>query len=103
MPSIDIAVDGRHLASIAGQLSGNSLVPDTLAPLALRLPAGLHRLTVTRASFSLAPGNGGAAVLEAAFLTPAGTPVRTLKVLPARAPAAASCRRRYRRVEIVRR
>jgi hypothetical protein len=103
MPSIDIAVDGRHLASIAGQLSGNSLVPDALAPLELRLPAGLHHLTVTRAGFSLAPGNGGAAVLEAAFLTPAGTSTRALQVLPTHAAPTALCQRHYRRVEIVRR
>ncbi|HTA06494.1 MAG TPA: hypothetical protein VK774_09040, partial [Solirubrobacteraceae bacterium] len=101
MPSIDVAVDGRPLASIAGQLSGNSLTPDTLAPLVLRLPAGRHRLTVTRTGFSLAPGNGGAAVLEAAFLTPTGTPTRTLEVLPIHAAPGALCRRHYRRVEIV--
>jgi hypothetical protein len=103
MPSIDVAVDGRHLASIAGQLSGNSLVPDTLAPLTLKLGAGRHRLTVTRSAFSLAPGNGGSAVLAAAFLTPAGTPTRTLHVLPASAAPETLCRRHYRRVEMVRR
>jgi hypothetical protein len=103
MPSIDVAVDGHPLATIAGQLSGNSLVPDTLAPLGLRLPAGLHHLTVTRARFSLVPGNGGAAVLEAAFLTPTGTPVRTLQALSAHAPPGALCQQHYRRVEIVRR
>ncbi len=102
MPSIDVAVDGRPLASIAGQLSGNSLVPDTLAPFGLRLTAGRHRLRVTRTGFSLAPGNGGAAVLEAAFLTPAGASTRTLLRLPVNAPRSVLCRKRYRRVEIVR-
>jgi hypothetical protein len=103
MPRIDVAVDGRPIASIAGQLSGNSLVPDTLPALALTLPAGRHRLTVTRIGFSLAPGNGGAATLAAAFLTPTRTPTRTLQVLPAHAGPGALCRQRYRRVEIVRR
>ena len=65
---------GARSASIAGQLAGNSLVPDTATPIAVRLSAGAHRLAVTRAGFSLAPGNGGAAVLDDAFLTPARTP-----------------------------
>jgi hypothetical protein len=103
MPRIDVAVDGRRAASIAGQLSGNSLMPDTLPALGLRLAAGPHRLTVTRTGFSLAPGNGGAAVLEGAFLTPAGTPARALRALPVDAAPSALCRRRYRRIELVRR
>lgn len=73
MPRVSVAVDGRRVASIAGQLAGNSLVPDTAPPLSLRLTAGAHVLSVTRSGFDLAPGNGGAAVLAAAFLTP-GTP-----------------------------
>jgi hypothetical protein len=71
MPRVGVAVDGRQLASIAGQLAGNSLVPDTATPIRVRLAAGAHVLTVTRAGFSLAPGNGSAAVLASAFLTPA--------------------------------
>jgi hypothetical protein len=72
MPTVKLALDGRPLASLGGQLSGNSLVPDTLPPLALRLSAGPHSLTVTRPAGTLAPGDGGSAVLSAIFLTPAG-------------------------------
>jgi len=103
MAPIDVAVDGRRVASIAGQLSGNSLVPGTLPPLPLSLAAGPHRLTLTRTGFSLAPGNGGAAVLAGALLTPAGTPARALRVLPVEAAPSTLCRRRYRRIELVRR
>ncbi len=72
MPAVSVSVDGHPLASIDGQLDGNSLVPDTITPLRLRLSAGAHRVSVARGGFTLAPGNGGAAVLDAIFLTPAG-------------------------------
>jgi hypothetical protein len=101
MPSVSVAVDGRTLASIAGQLAGNSLVPDTTGPMSVRLSAGAHRLTVTRAGFGLAPGNGGSAVLAGAFLTPAGTPARALRTLAYRHDAKALCSRRYEWVELV--
>jgi hypothetical protein len=102
MAPVSVAVDGRALASIAGQLAGNSLVPDTATPIAVRLAAGRHRLAVSRAGFSLAPGNGGAAVLDAVLLTPAGTPARRLQALPARAAAASLCSTGYRWIELVR-
>jgi hypothetical protein len=70
MPDVQVGVDGHRLAAIGGQLSGNSLVPDTVPPLADVLSAGPHRLTVTRGSATLAPGDGGSAVLAAIFLTP---------------------------------
>jgi hypothetical protein len=73
MPRVTVALDGARVASIAGQLAGNSLVPDAAPPIPLRLAAGAHALSVTRAGFSLAPGNGGPAVLAAAFLTPGAT------------------------------
>jgi len=101
MPGIDVEVDGRPIAQLAGQLSGNTLMPDPVGPLRLRLQAGSHRLTVTRTGFSLAPGNGGSAVLETAFLTPAGTPVRDLRALPLNAPRSTLCAKRYRRVELL--
>ncbi len=75
MPRVTVALDGRRVASIAGQLAGNSLVPDTAPPIALELAAGAHVLSVTREGFSVAPGNGGSAVLAAAFLTYGATPV----------------------------
>lgn len=74
MPSISLSVDGRRLASISGQLSGNSLVPNTVPPLPVQLGGGVHRLSVTRGGTTLAPGEGGAAVLDAIFLTPAASP-----------------------------
>ena len=83
MPAVTVRLDGRRLGSVAGALGGNSLVPDTAPPLAVRLGAGAHHITLTREGFSLAPGNGGLAVLDAAFLTPAGAPVRqTLNARP---------------------
>jgi hypothetical protein len=95
MPRVSVAVDGRPVSSIGGQLAGNSLVPDTATPISVRLTAGTHRLSVTRAGFSLAPGNGGAAVLDAVLLAPAGALDRRLRAL---SPAQA-CARRYDWVE----
>jgi hypothetical protein len=101
MPSVAVAVDGRPVASLAGQLAGNSLVPDTARPIALRLAAGQHRLTIARAGFSLAPGSGGSAVLAAAFLTPAGAPVRTLHTLATSSASGSSCASRYQSIELI--
>jgi len=64
-------LDGHPLASVGAQLGGNSLVWNTLAPLRVALSAGRHSLSVRRAGSTLAPGDGGAAVLYAIFLTPA--------------------------------
>jgi hypothetical protein len=101
MARVSVAVDGRTLASIAGQLAGNSLVPDTSGPVSVRLSAGAHRLTVTRAGFGLGPGNGGSAVLAGAFLTPAGTPARALRTLSYSRDVKTLCSRRYEWVELV--
>ncbi len=103
MPDIRVGVDGRPLATLSGQLAGNSLVPDTATLLRVRLPAGEHRLSIARAGFSLAPGNGGAAVLDAAFLTPAGAPARVLRTLPAGAPPRILCAQLVEWIELVRR
>jgi hypothetical protein len=85
MPTVGLALDGRTLPSIAGQLGGNSLVPGTVPPIRLDLAAGSHTLTVRRAGATLAPGDGGSAVLAAVLLTPAGTgvagePMRTVAI-----------------------
>jgi hypothetical protein len=103
MPDIRIRIDGRPLATLSGQLAGNSLVPDTTTPLRVRLSAGKHRLSVARAGFSLAPGNGGAAVLDAAFLTPAGAPARVLREIPAGASPSVLCAQPVEWIELVRR
>jgi hypothetical protein len=102
MPTVRLGVDGRTVASIAGQLDGNSLVANTVPPIAVRLAAGRHTVTVTRQGFSLAPGEGGSAVLDAIFLTPADAdprgPLRTVE------PSAwrRLCGERYEWVELVR-
>src|SRR5437868_11367479 len=44
MARVAVAIDGRALASVEGQLGGNSIVPDTVGPLAVRLRRGVHRL-----------------------------------------------------------
>jgi hypothetical protein len=100
MPAIDVDVDGAPIASLAGQLAGNSLVPDTAGPFDVRLAAGRHTLSVTRRGFSLAPGNGGAAVLDDAFFTPAastaGLPRINLDATPRQL-----CSQPYRWIELV--
>lgn len=83
MPGVPVALDGRPLASLGGQLSGNSLVPDTLPPISLHLTAGAHVLTLTRPGATLAPGDGGAAVLEGITLAPRSDAADTLTVVPA--------------------
>jgi hypothetical protein len=72
MRELHVAIDGRSLGSLGGQLGGNTLVANTLSPLQVRLSAGVHTLAITLPSAGLAPGDGGAAVLLAAFLTLAG-------------------------------
>ena len=101
MPSVRLSVDGRPIESIAGQLDGNSLVPDTVPPVTVGLGAGEHRVSVTRHGFTLAPGDGGAAVLDAIFLTPAGADPQG--VLRAAAPSGwrSLCGRSYQWVELV--
>ncbi|MGA2454407.1 MAG: hypothetical protein ABSG93_12895 [Solirubrobacteraceae bacterium] len=102
MPTVGLSVDGVRIASIAGQLDGNSLVPDTVPPIRVRLAAGAHSVWVTRPGVTLAPGDGGAAVLDAIFLTPAGAaPQGTLRVAaPSRWQSL--CGRSYQWVELVR-
>ena len=73
MPAVHLAVDGHALATISGQLSGNSLVPDTVPAIPVQLAAGAHSLTLARTSPGLGPGEKGAAELDAIFLTPAGS------------------------------
>jgi hypothetical protein len=101
MPAIGISIDGRPLASISGQLAGNSLVPDTTTLAPMRLSAGAHTISVTRDGFSLAPGNGGLAVLDSLFLTPARTPARQLIERAPDADPRALCGRSYNWIELV--
>jgi hypothetical protein len=102
MPTVALGVDRHSIASIAGQLDGNSLVSDAVPPVAVHLAGGEHQISVTRHGFSLAPGDGGQAVLHAIYLTPAATdpqgPLRTAAVDDWRS----LCGRRYQWVELVR-
>jgi hypothetical protein len=84
MRALKVSVDGHVLGSVGGQLGGNSLNPDTMAPLARRLAAGRHRLSITRGAAGLAPGDGGWAFLYRIFLTPAGAGSgETIRTIPA--------------------
>jgi len=100
MPTVKLAIDGRPLASIGGQLSGNSLVPDVVPPIAVDLAAGTHTLTVSRSGTTLAPGDGGSAVLDALLLTPAGTDPAALRKVPS-ASWRSLCGTRYDWIEVV--
>jgi hypothetical protein len=78
MPPVTLSVDGHRRASVAGQLAGNSLVPDTIRAVTLHLATGRHRLALRRAAPGVAPGSTGTAVLDAIFLAPAALPARTV-------------------------
>jgi hypothetical protein len=101
MPAIGLSIDGRSLASISGQLGGNSLIPDTTVPVPVRLSAGPHKIAVARRGFSPAPGNGGLAVLDSIFLTPAHTPARELIESAPGANPRSLCGRSYDWIEFV--
>jgi hypothetical protein len=100
MPRIRLSVDGHRLGTVAGQLDGNSLVPDTIAAARAQLSAGRHRLVITRDGFSLAPGDGGSAVLDAIFLASQGLEARALRQAPA-AAWQALCGPTYRWFELL--
>lgn len=72
MPTLHVRIDGRAVAQIGGQVSGNGDSPDPLVPIRVRLRAGQHTLSIARSGFSLAPGGGSEAYFEAIYLTPAG-------------------------------
>jgi hypothetical protein len=102
MRTVRVSVDGRPLGSVGAQLGGNSLNPDVMAPLTVALSAGRHRLSITRGGFTLAPGNGGWAVLGGIFLTPDGSAGRNaIRVLPA-ADWRSLCGHTYDWIEAVR-
>jgi hypothetical protein len=100
MPAVAVRLDGRELGTIAGQVSGSEFNPDVATPLPVRLAAGSHVLTVSRGGRSLAPGNGGSALLHAIFLTPAGAQ-ETLETRSATSWRSL-CGKRYDWIEAVR-
>jgi hypothetical protein len=102
MRQVHVSVDGRPLGSVGAQLSGNSLNPNVMAPLTVALSAGRHRLSITRGGFTLAPGNGGWAILDGIFLTPDGFAGRdALQIVPA-ADWRSLCGHAYDWIEAVR-
>jgi hypothetical protein len=72
MPTLQVRIDGRRIAAIGGQVSGNGDSPDSMTPIRVQLRAGSHTLDILRSGFSLAPGGASEAYLEAIFLTPSG-------------------------------
>lgn len=76
MPAFTLRVDGRLLARIHSQLSGNIANPDTIGPYPVRLLPGTHHLTLTRSAVGLGPGDAGSAFVRRVFMTPAGAGAR---------------------------
>jgi hypothetical protein len=101
MPTVQLSVDGRRLASISGELSGNSLVADTIPAIPVDLDSATHRLTLTRTAPGLGPGETGAAVLDAIFLTPAGAGSSPTLRSVAAAQWRSLCGGRYQWLELV--
>ena len=102
MPAVDVSIDGRPLASLAGQLNGVATDPDTTAPLRVHLAAGLHRVTIARgASNPLAPGSGGSAILDSIFLTPAGADGQAMLQMTPAAQWRSLCGRALEWIEVV--
>ena len=100
MPVIRVSVDGRHVGSVGGEVSGNPFNPDTMVPFPVSLAAGVHRVTLSRAGLTGEPGNGGSDVLHAMFLARAGA-----RELVRATPAAAwrsLCGRPYDWIEVTR-
>ena len=101
MRPVHVAVDGRPLGSLGGQLGGNTLVANTLSPLTVRLAGGAHTFTIVRPGASLAPGDGGAAVLAGVFLTPASLAGQPALVTAPVARWRSLCRRPAQWVELL--
>jgi hypothetical protein len=101
MRAVRVSVDGRQLGSIGGQLGGDLHNPNTMTPLRVQLSAGRHLLSIARGGADLAPGDGGSALLEHVFLTPAGAAgEQRLRVEPA-ARWRSLCGHAYDWVEVV--
>ncbi len=84
MPTLSVQIDGRHIGSVGGEVSGNGDSPDPMRPIRVRLSAGRHTLSISRSGFSLAPGSGSEAYLQTIVFTPSGgAGLQHLSVLPA--------------------
>lgn len=85
MAAVRVTLDGRTIATIKDQVSGNAFNPDTMVPIRLHLTGGLHRIGFTHDDPILPPGSGGSAYLYSASLTRpgAGERERLVNVAPA--------------------
>ncbi|HEV2922930.1 MAG TPA: hypothetical protein VGW98_02775 [Solirubrobacteraceae bacterium] len=101
MRPVHASFDGVPLGAIGGQLGGNSLNPETMTPLRAHLAAGRHLLSLTRGGFSLAPGDGGWAILDYIFLTPAGAASQQTLRVATPADWRSLCGRVYDWIEVV--
>jgi hypothetical protein len=102
MPALKVSLDERPLASIGAQLGGNSVVPNTLTPLAVSVSAGRHRVSLSRTSAILAPGDGGSAILYGMFLTPTRAAGQDPLHVVAPSRWRSLCGRSYDWIEVVR-
>jgi hypothetical protein len=102
MRPVHMSLDGLGVGSIGAQLGGNTLNPDTMAPLRAHLSPGRHLLSLTRGGFSLAPGDGGWAILDYIFLTPAGAAGQEALRVATPADWRSLCGRAYDWIEVVR-
>jgi hypothetical protein len=101
MRPVHVSVDGLPLGSIGAELGGNSLNPDTMTPLRAHLSPGRHLLSLTRGGFSLAPGDGGWAILDYIFLTAAGAAAQQTLRVATPADWRSLCGRVYDWIEVV--
>ncbi|HEY5197890.1 MAG TPA: hypothetical protein VIJ51_12775 [Solirubrobacteraceae bacterium] len=76
MSAVRVSIDGRHIATIRGDVSGSAFNASTAAPLRVHLTGGAHTIGFSRTGPSLAPGAGGAAYLAGAFFTRPGAGAR---------------------------
>ena len=101
MRAVQVRIDGHLIGSIGAQVGGDAVVPETTTPLGVGLTAGRHQLSITRGGGDIGPGDGGSAILESVFLSPAGAGEQArVRVTPARRWRSL-CGRRYLWIEAV--
>ncbi|HWH12973.1 MAG TPA: hypothetical protein VG165_17765 [Solirubrobacteraceae bacterium] len=99
MAAVRVTLDGRTIATISEQVSGNAFNPDTMVPIRLQLAAGTHRIGFTHEDPILPPGAGGSAYLYSASLTRPGAGARERLVNVAPANSGSLCADRPQWVE----
>ena len=86
---------------LAPDLAVIATPPDTVPALQVQLSAGAHRLSLLRGGPTLSPGDGGSAVLDAIFLTPARADPRVRPLAVPAARARSLCGGRYDWIELL--